>query len=108
MAAARHSFDDAAEELAGWIDKTALALADGIVQGKRVPFAAPVNEQQKLDYYRGQLFADDGTPNVAGRSRLMDRLGPADYARVFGAVSGARRLPITMDTGGDDDGVLSG
>src|SRR5215471_1509794 len=77
--------DSVADDLAGWIDRTADEVANAFAPG-RAPFAAPVTEEQKLEYYRNQLFFPDGSPNPAGRQAQLTRLGTLGFTRVYKAV----------------------
>lgn len=87
-----HPFDEAASEIANWIKDESAWYADALRGGYNAPFAAPVSEQEKLDYYRRQVFMTnpDGTPNyeqpnTQGREMLMKRLGIPGYTRVMAA-----------------------
>jgi hypothetical protein len=86
--AARSSnlLDVVAEDLAQWIEQIADQMAEAMMAGGQAPFAAPLSEQQKLDYYSVQFFNPDGTPNMQGRAKEMQRLGPEGFAGVFKAV----------------------
>jgi|SRR5215831_14954568 len=77
--------DDVANDLAVWIDKTADEVARAFAPG-RAPFAAPIDQEQKLQYYRSRLFNPDGTPNVQGRDAEVQRLGIAGFTQVYKAV----------------------
>lgn len=78
--------DLVAEDLSQWIDRVANDLAESMMAGGQAPFSVPVSEQQKLDFYRTELFNPDGTPNLQGRVTEMQRLGPEGFASVFRAV----------------------
>ena len=78
--------DLVAEDLSTWIDRVANDLAESMMAGGQAPFSAPLSEQQKLDFYRGELFNPDGTPNMQGRVKEMQRLGPEGFASVYKAV----------------------
>ena len=77
--------DDVASDLAAWIDKTADDVASAFAPG-RAPFSANLTEEQKLEYYRQQLFNPDGSPNVQGREAQFQRLGVQGFANVYRAV----------------------
>src|SRR3954465_9161333 len=77
--------DDIADDLAVWIDKTATEVALAFAPG-RAPFSANITEQQKLDFYKDQLFNQDGSPNAQGRQALFARLGADGFAAVYKAV----------------------
>lgn len=75
-----------AEDIAAEVDEEIRRLTDDLLMGVTAPFAAQLTEQQKLAYYRTQLFSPDGTPNLQGRAQEMTRLGPENFALVFRAV----------------------
>jgi len=77
--------DDVATDLAAWIDKTANEVALAFSPA-RAPFSAQVTEEQKLEFYKNQLFNPDGTPNQAGRQQQMARLGAEGFGQVYKAV----------------------
>jgi hypothetical protein len=79
--------DAIATDLALWIDQTASKVALAFAPA-RAPFSARLSEEQKLEYYKAQLFNADGTPNVQGRSQQLARLGPVGFAQVYKAVVG--------------------
>jgi len=80
--------DEVADDLAGWIDKTANEVALAFAPG-RAPFSANITEEQKLEFYKAQIFNTDGSPNVPGRQALLARLGADGFARVYKAVLSA-------------------
>jgi hypothetical protein len=95
--------DSVAEDLALWIDQTSTKIALAMSPGGLAPGAAPLSEEQKLAYYRDQLFNPDGTPNLAGREQQIQRLGPQGFSVVFKAVLKAYpnlRLPTPPGMGG--------
>lgn len=81
--------EDVANDLAVWIDQTASEVALAFTAGGHAPFAAPVTEEQKLEYYKNQLFNPDGTPNAAGRDAQIARLGQTGFGQVYRAVIAA-------------------
>ena len=85
----RNPLDKLADELASWADVVSSQIADSLMGGFAAPGAARLSEQQKMDYYTRQLFEPDGSPNMAGRTQEMDRLGPEMFAEVFAEVSKA-------------------
>jgi len=95
--------DDVANDLALWIDQTSTQIALGMMPQGVAPFAAPLSETQKLEYYRDQLFNPDGTPNLAGRNQQVQRLGPQGFTMVYRAVIKAYpylRVPTPPTSGG--------
>ena len=80
--------DEVANDLAYWVDDTASKVALAFAPG-RAPFSADLTEQQKLEYYKRQLFNADGSPNTAGRSREIARLGAEGFGAVLKAVVAA-------------------
>lgn len=71
----RHYLDDLADDLFEWIQEEIEALTFAFKAGGRSPFAAPVNEAQKLAFYTRAFFNKDGSPNEAGRKATMARIG---------------------------------
>jgi hypothetical protein len=82
--------DDIADDLSVWIDQTANEVALAFAPA-RAPFSAKITEEQKLQYYKDQLFNPDGSPNVQGRDQQQARLGADGFAQVYNAV--IRRWP---------------
>jgi len=92
-----------ASDLAIWIDQTSTKIALAMSPGGLAPGAAALSEQQKLQYYRDQLFNPDGTPNMQGRDAQIQRLGPQGFTLVYKAVIKAYpelRLPTPPGLGG--------
>lgn len=81
--------DNIASDLATWIDQTSTRIAAAMAPQGVAPFAADLDETQKLEYYRSMLFNPDGTPNLAGRNAEISRLGPQGFAQVYKAVIAA-------------------
>lgn len=81
--------DNIATDLANWIDQTSTQIAAAMAPQGVAPFAADLDETQKLEYYRSMLFNPDGTPNLQGRSAEINRLGPQGFASVYKAVIAA-------------------
>jgi hypothetical protein len=99
----RTMLDDVASDLAVWIDQVSNELALAMAPQGVSPFAAPISESQKLEYYRAQLFNPDGTPNLQGRAAQMQRLGPEGFTQVYKAVIKAYpdlRVPAPPGEGG--------
>jgi hypothetical protein len=78
--------DNVASDLAVWLDQESTRIAAAMAPQGTAPFSAGLSEQQKLEYYRAQLFNPDGTPNLQGRSDQMNRLGPEGFTNVYKAV----------------------
>jgi hypothetical protein len=81
-----NTLDLVAEDLAQYIDDLSSQIAEAMSAGGTAPFAAQITEQEKLNYYTAALFSPDGTPNMQGRAREMQRLGPEGFASVYKAV----------------------
>lgn len=75
--------DLVATDIAYWIDSEAEQIAAALIGGMAAPFSARVSEKDKLEYYTAQLFNPDGSPNYAGRTQEMNRLGAVGFAEVF-------------------------
>ena len=78
--------DKVTDDLALWIDQVSTKIALAMSPGGIAPGAAPLSEEQKLQYYRDQLFNPDGTPNLQGRNAQIQRLGPQGFTMVYRAV----------------------
>lgn len=78
-------FDDIANDLAYWIDETATEVALAFAP-RQAPFAVSLTEEQKLEVYKWRLFNPDGSPNEAGRSAEIARLGAEGFGKVYQAV----------------------
>ncbi len=85
MAQAPNFLDSIADDLAQWIDTTSDEVARGFAPG-RAPFSADLSEEQKLQFYRAQLFNPDGSPNAPGRTAQINRLGAQGFAQVYKAI----------------------
>jgi hypothetical protein len=83
------TYDLIAEDLAQWLNDMSTSLAVAFSPQGVAPFAAPISEQQKLNYYSSQLFMPDGTPNQQGRDAELQRLGPIGFRTVYRAVIAA-------------------
>jgi hypothetical protein len=95
--------DSVADDLVLWIDQTSTKIALAMAPGGLAPGAAPLSEEQKLQYYRDQLFNPDGTPNLQGREAQIQRLGPLGFTQVYKAVLKAYpnlKLPTPPGMGG--------
>lgn len=100
-------WDGVAGELSAWLQSESKWYADAVKGGsQRSPFAAQTSEQEKLDYYRRQMYtaAPDGSilydqPNAEGRANLMQRLGVDGYTQVYEAVKpqAGRRTPVQAE-----------
>lgn len=106
----RHPWDDMADEITSWLDTEPEYYAQALLAGHDPPFGAQggagINEQQKLDYYKRQVFntTQEGgvnydSPNEAGREKLIKRVGIPGYTQVMAAVLGERnqlqRVPLS-------------
>jgi hypothetical protein len=101
--AAQNLLDAVANDLAIWLDQESTRIAAAMAPQGSAPFAAQLSEEQKLQYYRAQLFNADGTPNTQGRAQQIARLGPEGFTQVYKAVLKAYpdlRLPSPPGTTG--------
>jgi hypothetical protein len=78
-----------AEDLAYWLENTSDQIARAMAPQGVAPFAAILSTGQKLEYYRAQLFNQDGSPNTQGRQSMLNLLGPKGFADVYHAVTRA-------------------
>ena len=81
-------FDDVANDLAIWIDETATKVALALAP-RVAPFSVSLTEQQKLEFYKAELFNPDGSPNAVGRDKELARLGAEGFAKIYKAVVAA-------------------
>lgn len=79
----QNPLDRLAENLAEWADMISTEMADALKGGLAAPGAARLSQQQMLEYYSHQLFNPDGTPNLEGRAKEIDRLGAVQFAEVM-------------------------
>ena len=88
--ARQHPLDEVAELAGDWLKQMADWLPAAVRGEGGEPFAADVGRERKLEYFTAQLFNPDGTPNEAGRRKVLDAYGPTEFARVLAAVMRAR------------------
>jgi hypothetical protein len=107
-----HPYDGVAEEMLHWLTEESKYYAEALRGGHRAPFAAEITEQQKLEYYRRQMFrvepdgsVDYNTPNAQGRQDLLQRLGVSGYAQVFDAVKPKAGFRQTVQDAGPPEAV---
>jgi len=88
-----HPYDEAASEIVRWLDEAPSYYAEAMKGGHDAPFSAKTTEQQKLEYFKRQVFQtqldgspDYSKPNTQGRQMLIDRLGINGYTQVMAAV----------------------
>lgn len=86
MARRDHSSEELAEQINEWIESSARTIAEAMHEGDASPGAATLTRDEQLDYYHGQLFRPDGSPNVEGRLRFTQALGPAERKTVTDAL----------------------
>lgn len=105
-----HPWDLAAADLTHWLENEPDYYIAALKGGYRSPFSANTSEQQKLEYYRRQVFMQnpDGTPdyskpNNQGRDMLIKRVGVDGYTQIMSAVMPRRGLPTPVDTDNDPD-----
>lgn len=80
--AGQHIADQLAEEIVAWLDSTAEAVADALRGSPFSPQVVQTTAEERLDYFRAQLFNPDGTPNLAGRDHVLRQYGPDTYETV--------------------------
>lgn len=97
----RHYLDDLADDLFEWMQEMIEDLTLAFKSGGRSPFAAPVNEAQKLAFYTRAFFNKDGSPNEAGRKATMQRIGVDEYVRtmkqVVASIRSGEQMPEWAD-----------
>jgi hypothetical protein len=93
----QHMYESVAHELSDWIVSERKELANRLLAGGRSPFAAKTSESEKLAYYKTQYFLDDGSPNEQGRQQTLERVGPQNFALIYGSLKKAG-LPTMPDS----------
>ena len=64
-----HPYDEAASEIVTWLDEAPSYYAEAMKGGHDAPFSAKTTEQQKLEYYKRQVFRPSWTVRRTTRSR---------------------------------------
>lgn len=95
----RHYLDDLADDLYDWVEAQIVALTNAFQAGGRSPFAAPVSEADKLAFYKRALFNLDGSPNQAGRSATLARVGVDGYVAIMRAVTQSMQGGLPEEAG---------
>lgn len=98
-----HPWDGIADELTAWIDGESDWYVDALKSGHRSPFAAPLSEAEKRQYFLPRVFAEnpDGSinydsPNQQGRDELVKQYGTQGFAEIVASVmpkQGRREIP---------------
>lgn len=71
MAAKQSIPDQVAEEIALWIETTATAVADAVLESALAPQVVSPTREQLLTFFKPLYFLPDGSPNQAGRDFVM-------------------------------------
>lgn len=86
MAPKTHLLDDVANEVGEWIEAMSTDVVNALTEGGIAPFAANVDNKEKLAYFSSQVYLPDGSINVDGRNKLMQQYGPDGYAAIMRTV----------------------
>jgi hypothetical protein len=86
MAPRQHLLDDIASEVGEWIESMSTDVVNALTEGGIAPFAANVDDKEKLSYFSSQVYLPDGSINVDGRNKLMQQYGPDGYAAIMRTV----------------------
>lgn len=86
MAKPSHLLDQISVDIADWIESMSDQLVGALTEGGIAPFAANVDNKQKLTYFESKIYLPDGSINVAGRNELMKTYGPDGYAAIMRSV----------------------
>jgi hypothetical protein len=81
-----HLLDQVSADIAQWIEDMSDQLVGALTEGGVAPFAANVDNKQKLAYFVAKVYLPDGSINVAGRNELMQTYGPDGYATIMRTV----------------------
>lgn len=82
----QHLLDLVASDIADWVESMSDQLVGALTEGGIAPFAANVDNKQKLTYFESKIYLPDGSINVAGRNELMGQYGPDGYAAIMRSV----------------------
>lgn len=77
----KHPLEEVSDEIALWLDEMSQDVAAALIDRGRGPFTRRLKPAEAFSFYDEQFFLPDGSPNVQGRAREMDRLGAADFAK---------------------------
>lgn len=86
MAKSQHLLDQLSVDVAEWIEATSDDVANALTEGGVAPFAANVDNKEKLAYFSTQVYLPDGSINVEGRNKLMTQYGPDGYSGIMRTV----------------------
>jgi hypothetical protein len=86
MAPKQHLLDLVATDIAEWVESMSDQLVNALTEGGVAPFAANVDNKQKLAYFQSKIYLPDGSINVQGRNELMTTYGPDGYAAIMRTV----------------------
>lgn len=88
-----HPLDGLADDLYEWMNGEVGYYVEAMRGGYRSPFSAPVNAQEKKDYWARQMFQAEpnGTiqydkPNQQGRDQVLRQYGVQTYADILNTV----------------------
>lgn len=74
------SLESVADDVAYWIETTAVEVANAMKDGADPPFAARISPQEGARYYGESLFGTDGTLDPTQWRKEYQRLGPMGLA----------------------------
>lgn len=80
--------DRLAEDLVEWVERRSTELAEAILGSPLAPEVQAPTRAEALAYYRTQVYLPDGTPNVVGRVRLLEAVGPEGFEKIALALAG--------------------
>lgn len=75
----KHMWDQVTDSLISWITNESPWYVNAIKGGGDSPFAQPLSEDEKKQYYESQMYNPDGSENDHGRQEVLQRIGIQQY-----------------------------
>lgn len=87
----KHMWDKVTDDLVGWITNESDWYINAIKGSGEAPFAQPLSEQQKKEYYKTQIYKENGEPNEQGRQEVLQRIGINNYVPLLSEMEKERK-----------------
>lgn len=91
----KHIWDQVVDDITSWVAGESDWYANAIVGGGHAPFAQPVSDKEKRDYYESQMYNENGTPNESGRQQVLQRIGVQNYVPLLQELEKGRRKELS-------------
>lgn len=75
----KHEWDSLVDDVLSYISGETDWFINAIKNGQNSPFEQPATEEQKKEYYKAQMYNDNGEPNEQGRQQVLQRIGILNY-----------------------------